>query len=62
MLNDILNMPKTDGVEIAPEIFLIGTPTPRPDLGPNRLACLANVLGALCVVELSITPRKEEKQ
>jgi len=43
-----------NGMEIKPGIFLIGNPTPRPDLGPNSLVCLANVNGALCTVELSI--------
>lgn len=43
-----------DGMEITPGVFLIGNPTPRPDLGSNRMACLANVNGMLCTVELSI--------
>jgi len=49
-----LTLPKCDGKEIKPGIILIGEPTPRPDLGPNALACLANVLGTLCLVQLSV--------
>ena len=49
-----LQMPKTDGKEIAPGVFLIGEPTPQPHLGDNRMTCLADIYGALCVVELSI--------
>ena len=48
-----LPMPDTDGVEISPGVFLIGSPTPRPDLGDNKMVCLANVGGALCTVELA---------
>jgi hypothetical protein len=57
MLNELLGtveLPKTDGCEIRPGVFLIGEPTQRPDLGPNKMACLADVGGALCVVELSM--------
>ena len=49
-----VTMPNLDGMEIKPGVFLIGNGTPRPDLGPNKLACLANVDGMLCTVELSI--------
>ena len=49
-----LILPKMDGIEIEPGIFLIGEPTPRPDLGKTSLACLANVYGKLCTVELTI--------
>jgi hypothetical protein len=51
-MEGILNLPKMDGVEIRPGIILIGEPT--PDKGTNKLRCLANVYGALCVIELSI--------
>ena len=54
MITGNLILPKTDGVEIYPGIFLIGSPTPRPDLGDNKMACLANFFGRLVVVELSI--------
>lgn len=47
-----LDLPKMDGEEICPGIVLIGEPSPV--LNTNKLRCLANVLGALCVVELSI--------
>ncbi len=43
-----------NGLEVKPGVFLIGDPTPRPDLGSDRFACLANYNGMLCVVELSI--------
>ena len=49
-----LILPKMDGVEITPGIFLIGEPVPRPDLGKTALVCLANVYGMLATVELSI--------
>jgi len=49
-----VRLPTLDGVEIQPNVFLIGEPTPRPDLGPTSFACLANVAGALCLVELTL--------
>lgn len=49
-----LQIPKTHGKQVAPGVFLIGEPTPRPGLGDNSLACLADVHGMLCVVELSV--------
>jgi hypothetical protein len=49
-----LQLPKMDGVWITPRIRIIGEPTPRPDLGDNKLACLADVDGLLCVIELSL--------
>jgi len=61
MIEGKLTIPKCDGVEIKPGIFLIGEPSARPDLGPNRLACLANVNGSLCLVELSINVLQKEK-
>ena len=48
-----LTLPKMNGKEISPGIFLIGEPKPRPDLGPNSLVCLANANGALVLVELT---------
>jgi len=47
-----LDLPKMDGVEIRPGVTLIGEPSPEP--GTDKLRCLANVEGMLCVVELSI--------
>jgi hypothetical protein len=47
-----MTLPKMDGKEVSPGIFLIGEPTPQQ--GSDKLRCLANVGGALCVVELSI--------
>lgn len=49
-----INIPKMDGVEIRPGIWLIGEPTPRPDLGKTAMVCLANIEGMLGLVELSI--------
>lgn len=46
-----LNLPKLDGVEIRPGVWIIGEPTPLP--GTNKLRTLANVGGALCVIELA---------
>lgn len=48
----LIQLPKLDGVEIQPGITLIGEPFPVQDT--NKLRCLANVAGALAVVELSI--------
>jgi hypothetical protein len=52
MIEGSLDLPKMDGMEIRPGVRLIGEPTPTP--GTDKLRCLANVLGCLCVVELSI--------
>jgi hypothetical protein len=54
MITGNLNLPKTDGIEIYPGIYLIGSPTARPDLGDNKMTCLANFFGNFVVVELSI--------
>lgn len=56
-----LIVPKMDGKEIMPGIFLIGEPTPRPDLGKNALVCLANIEGMLGLVQLSIKLKKEKE-
>ena len=55
-----LTLPKMDGVEIKPGVFLIGEPTPRPDLGKTSLVCLADVHGMLCTVELTIKFKRVE--
>lgn len=52
MVAGTLSLPKMDGTEVRPGVTLIGEPTPVP--GTDKLRCLANVLGCLCVVELSI--------
>lgn len=52
MIEGSLNLPKMDGLEVKPGVILIGEPAPMP--GTDKLRCLANVFGALCVVELSI--------
>jgi hypothetical protein len=58
-----LNIPKLDGVEVNPGIFCIGQPTPVP--GTNLLRGLANVGGALCIVEFKLSfvggPLAEER-
>ncbi len=56
MITGTLDLPQMDGTEIRPGVVLIGEPSPMP--GTDKLRCLANVLGCLCVVELSIKFRK----
>ena len=53
-------LPKCDGVEITPGIWLIGEPVPRPDLGKTSMACLADVSGELAVVHLTLKWPKED--
>ena len=53
-----LQLPKCDGMEVRPGVILIGEPTPV--VGTDKMRCLANVLGALCVVELSIKFKEKE--
>lgn len=43
---------KLDGVEIRPGVVLIGTPGYHEE--SKKWRCLANVDGALCIVELTI--------
>jgi hypothetical protein len=57
-----INLPKMDGIEISPGVYLIGEPIPRPDLGKTAMACLANVQGMLAVVQLSIVFKPNPKQ
>jgi hypothetical protein len=52
MSDGALTLPKMDGVQIAPRVWLIGEPTPI--VGTDRLRCLADVGGALAVVELRL--------
>jgi len=52
MITGTMDLPKMDGVEIRPGVTLIGEPAPMP--GSDKLRCLANVYGSLCVIELSI--------
>jgi len=57
-MEGIAILPKMDGHEIRPGVILIGEPSPQP--GTDKLRCLANVYGSLCLVELSIKfPNKE---
>lgn len=58
MIEGTMSLPKMDGMEIRPGVTLIGEPTPMP--GSDKLRCLANVSGMLCVVELSIKFKKAE--
>jgi hypothetical protein len=53
-----MRLSKMDGAEVSPRIWLVGEPTPIP--GTNKLRCLANVDGALALVELSIKFSKSE--
>lgn len=52
MLIGEMKLPKLDGYEVRPNIFLVGEPTPID--GTSKLRCLANVDGQLCLVELGI--------
>ncbi len=45
-------LPKMDGKEISPGVWLIGEPAPIE--GTDKMRCLANVGGSLCLVELRI--------
>lgn len=45
-----LQLPKMDGHEVSPGVYLVGEPTPIP--GTNELRCLASLYGCLCLVEL----------
>ena len=63
MTTDIVGellLPSLHGREVAPGVLLIGEPSPRPDLGPNKMACLANVRGELWLVELSRVFRERQ--
>jgi len=51
-----MTLPKMDGYEVRPGIVLIGEPSPIT--GTDKLRCLANVMGTLAVVELSIKFRE----
>lgn len=52
MIHGMIELPKMDGVEIRPGVTLIGEPSPVP--GTDKFRCLADVFGALVLVELSI--------
>lgn len=59
MITGKMMLPDLDGVEISPGIFLIGKPTAIE--GTTKLRCLADVGGALCIVELNVAFPKSEK-
>jgi len=48
-----MQLPKMDGIEVSDGIILLGEPTPVP--GTALMRCLANVYGALAVIELKIS-------
>jgi hypothetical protein len=52
MIEGTMTLPTMDGLEVSPWVFLIGEPTPIP--GTDKLRCLANVSGALAIVELKV--------
>ena len=52
MITGALTLPKMDGKEVSPGIFLIGEPTPVS--GTDKLRSLANVNGCLCLIELAL--------
>lgn len=52
MIRGNLNLPKMNGLEVSPGIFLIGEPSPVE--GSTSLRCLADVNGALALVELKL--------
>lgn len=52
MIAGSIVMGPLDGREIAPGVYLVGEPTPIP--GSDKMRCLANVGGALCLVELRV--------
>jgi hypothetical protein len=60
MIESVMTLPKMDGMEVRPGITLIGEPAPMP--GTDKLRCLANVAGMLCVIELSIKFKAEAAQ
>lgn len=47
-----LTLPKLDGREVSPGVWLIGEPSPVA--GTDKMRCLANVGGALALVELRL--------
>ena len=47
-----LNSGITKGTEIVSGVILLEDPVRRTDLGPNSFACLANVRGSVCVIEI----------
>jgi hypothetical protein len=52
MTTATITLPKLDGKEIKPGVFIIGEPTPIP--GTNLLRALADYRGSLCLIELNI--------
>lgn len=52
MLAGEMKLPKMDGAEIAPGIYLVGEPSPLP--GTDKLRCLARIGDALGIVELKL--------
>jgi hypothetical protein len=58
MADLFMTLPDMDGYEVSPGIFLIGQPTPVP--GTQLMRALANVYGALAIIELKIKFREPQ--
>ncbi len=52
MIEGKVIIPKMDGTEIRPNIFIIGEPSPV--VGTNKLRCLVNYHGQLATAELTV--------
>ena len=61
-------LPKWDGREIKPGVFLMGEPIPQPEVGKGEYRSLARVDGVVCMIRFEIkveiheeaTTREEE--
>ena len=47
-----VQIPKLDGKEVSPGVFIVGEPPRVP--GTNKLIALAEVQGCLCKIELAL--------
>lgn len=56
MMGGNLTLPKMDGVEVSPGIFIIGEPAPIA--GTDKMRALADVHGQLAIIELRIRFQK----
>lgn len=52
MIIGTVEMPKIDGMEVSPGVFIVGEPAPIP--GTNKFRALADMAGCLVIVELSL--------
>lgn len=55
-----IELPQLRGVEVSPGVFLLGEPTPVE--GTALMRCLADVGGALAVVELRVSFGRESNK